>query len=104
VVTRTWSAKRSITVGAGTWLIRGYLLIASDDTGVRQLNIAATRGDATVMATANAVNGAPTSIEYSLIMHTTSTVTYYLNAMHSSTINSELAMNKQFFLAVKLGN
>ena len=104
VVTRTWSAKRRLTVGAGTWLIRGYLLIASDNSGIRQINIGNTSGDGTVMATATAVNGAPTSIEYSLIIHTTSTVTYYLNAMHSSTINSELAMNRQYFQAVKLGN
>lgn len=105
VVTRTWSAKRSLTIGAGTWLIYGYLLIASDDAGVREMNIANTSGDATVMATANAViHGNNTSIEYSTILHTTSELTFYLNAAHDSSNSSELAINRADFIAVKLGN
>ena len=103
VFTRTWSAKASITLTKGVWIINTRVLLQQDNNGYRALNIATTSGDSTPQCTSPAVNGNLTALNMSVMQNVTSSrATFYLNGVHNSTQNSELSMISWYLNAVRI--
>ena len=81
-------AVASVSLAAGTWIVVGHAIIASNATGVRSLGIGSTANSLSYTdlstVTVNATNGADTRLQSTSIVSPTSTTTYYLNAYQNS--------------------
>ena len=103
VFTRNWGQKGYITLNKGKWIVVLRAILQIDANGYRAMNLSQTSGDTTPQAINMAISGNATSLNISVILNvTTDNTTYYWNAIHNSTQNSELTIDGYLFQAIRI--
>lgn len=103
VFTRTWGQKGYIILNKGKWIVFIRVLLQQDSNGYRAMNLAQTSGNDTPQAINMAINGNLTSLNLSTILNVTAdNTTFYWNAVHNSTQNSELTIDNYIFQAIRI--
>ena len=84
----TTKAVASVSLAAGTWVVVGHAVFASNTSGVRSLGIGSTANSLSYTdlscVTVRPASGADTRLQSTSIVSPTSTTTYYLNAYQNS--------------------
>lgn len=84
----TTKAVASVSLAAGTWVVVGHAVFASNSSGVRSLGIGSTANSLSYTdlscVTVRPASGADTRLQSTSVVSPTSTTTYYLNAYQNS--------------------